>query len=308
MSATNASDYAAAGGYPIGVVTVLTGLRVDVIRAWERRYGLPRPARSGGGHRLYSPADVALLRRAAALRATGLTAASACARALHEASQEARQPETSSSDPPANLCAQLHDAAAALDAARAGAVLAEAGALLQVETLWRDVLAPALRRLGSDWAHGALSPAPEHMLSNLARGRLSALLEALPRLPGAPGALIGAAPGERHDLAPLMLALLLTRAGWTVTYLGADTPIAAWLEASNALRPRLIVVAATMADHADTALETLRQIRDRGSDRPPFLAYGGPAFAHATLPRMTSPFTCLAGDVEMAARYLAALT
>src|SRR5947209_499054 len=82
-------DYAGAGGYPIGVVATLTGLPVDVIRAWERRYGLPRPARSVGGHRLYSPRDVMLLRRAAALRAQGHTAAAACAQALAEAAPPA---------------------------------------------------------------------------------------------------------------------------------------------------------------------------------------------------------------------------
>src|SRR5579885_2828091 len=85
-------DYAGAGGYPIGVVATLTGLPVDVIRAWERRYGVPRPARTAGGHRLYSPRDVALLRRAAALRAEGHATATACAQARVEAAGPATVP------------------------------------------------------------------------------------------------------------------------------------------------------------------------------------------------------------------------
>jgi len=32
--------------------------------------------------------------------------------------------------------------------------------------------------LGTDWARGVITPAPEHLLSNVIRGRLSALLEA----------------------------------------------------------------------------------------------------------------------------------
>jgi len=49
--------------YLIGVVTKLTGLSIDVVRVWERRYGAVRPARSDGGTRLYSDADVLRLKR-----------------------------------------------------------------------------------------------------------------------------------------------------------------------------------------------------------------------------------------------------
>ena len=42
----------------MAVVTRLTGLQPDVIRAWERRYGAVRPVRSRGNHRLYSDSDV----------------------------------------------------------------------------------------------------------------------------------------------------------------------------------------------------------------------------------------------------------
>src|SRR4030095_3545721 len=49
--------------YLIGVVTKLTGLSIDVVRVWERRYGAVRPVRSAGGTRLYSDADVLRLRR-----------------------------------------------------------------------------------------------------------------------------------------------------------------------------------------------------------------------------------------------------
>src|SRR5499426_3192226 len=49
--------------YMIGAVTRLTGLTADVVRVWERRYGAVRPARSGGGTRLYSDADILRLKR-----------------------------------------------------------------------------------------------------------------------------------------------------------------------------------------------------------------------------------------------------
>src|SRR5512136_3331090 len=39
-----------------------TGLKPDTIRAWERRYGIPKPPRTTGGHRLYSQRDIDLLK------------------------------------------------------------------------------------------------------------------------------------------------------------------------------------------------------------------------------------------------------
>jgi DNA-binding transcriptional MerR regulator len=47
--------------YPIRVVSKLTGVAIDTLRAWERRYGAVTPASDDRG-RLYSDADVARLR------------------------------------------------------------------------------------------------------------------------------------------------------------------------------------------------------------------------------------------------------
>ncbi len=308
--------YGAAGGYPIGMVATLTGLPVDTIRVWERRYGLPQPMRSVGGHRLYRPRDVALLRRAAALRAQGLTAAGACAQALAEAApfpasgaEERATPRTPELAGTARLGARLYDAAVALDATAARSVLDEAGALLAVETLWDALLAPTLDRLGTDWARRLITPAPEHLLSSVIGGRLAALLEALPRLPNAPTAVVGGAAGERHDLAALMLAFLLGRAGWTVTYLGADTPPEAWEEALRIVRPRVAVVSATLPQHAASAVIMMRRITDRLGRQAPRFAYGGPGFAGIAAPAAadaTRPFVALGDDLDEAIRRLLA--
>jgi DNA-binding transcriptional MerR regulator len=47
---------------PIREVVRLTGVNPVTLRAWERRYGLIQPVRTEGGHRLYSPQDVATIR------------------------------------------------------------------------------------------------------------------------------------------------------------------------------------------------------------------------------------------------------
>ena len=48
--------------YNLKVVVQETGIKPDTLRAWERRYGLPNPARTEGGHRLYSQYDIDTLK------------------------------------------------------------------------------------------------------------------------------------------------------------------------------------------------------------------------------------------------------
>ncbi|MEH0954678.1 MerR family transcriptional regulator [Micromonospora sp. CPCC 205554] len=65
------AEWKVQGLYPISVVTEMTGLGAHTLRGYERA-GLLQPARTAGGMRLYSPRDVAIVRRAAALAAEGI--------------------------------------------------------------------------------------------------------------------------------------------------------------------------------------------------------------------------------------------
>jgi methanogenic corrinoid protein MtbC1 len=104
-----------------------------------------------------------------------------------------------------------------------------------------------------------------------------------------------------------MLAVLVSQAGWSVTYLGAETPATAWEEAIRTLDPQVVVVAATMPAHAPVVLETLQRLQECFGRQAPQLAYGGPAFAAAPLEAgAATPFIRLADDLESAVRQLTA--
>ena len=63
--------------YNLKVVLRETGIKADVLRAWERRYGLPMPQRSPGGHRLYSERDIAIIKWLITRQNEGLSISSA---------------------------------------------------------------------------------------------------------------------------------------------------------------------------------------------------------------------------------------
>ncbi|HBM3251780.1 TPA: MerR family transcriptional regulator, partial [Klebsiella oxytoca] len=44
--------------YSIGEFAQLCGINATTLRAWQRRYGLLKPQRTDGGHRLYSDDDI----------------------------------------------------------------------------------------------------------------------------------------------------------------------------------------------------------------------------------------------------------
>ncbi|MBK8782184.1 MAG: MerR family transcriptional regulator [Anaerolineales bacterium] len=59
--------------FNLKAVLLETGLAADTLRAWERRYGLPTPNRSAGGHRLYSQYDIETIKWLIARQAEGLS-------------------------------------------------------------------------------------------------------------------------------------------------------------------------------------------------------------------------------------------
>ena len=219
------------------------GVSPELLRAWERRYGLLEPARTEGGLRLYSSEDVRRVRAMQAHIQSGLSAAEAArlARSGEGAGAEpAEQPTLRDAD-------ELRAALDGLDAQGAHLILDLVLGRYTLETVLVSVVLPYLRDLGDRWERGEASVVQEHFASNLLRGRLLALARGWERGAG-PVALLACAPGEQHDLPLVMFGLALREQGWRIVFLGADTPIGSIAEAATDLRPALVAVSAVRID------------------------------------------------------------
>jgi methanogenic corrinoid protein MtbC1 len=222
--------------HPIRVVARRTGLRPDVLRVWERRYGVVRPTRSAGGQRLYSDADIerlALLHRAAAAgRAIGQIATLPTAElealvAEDEAGHPGAGPRGGHARDEAAIAEHLEAAwlaASALAPARLEAALRHALFSLGGMTLIEGVLAPLLERLGEAWEAGRVTPAHEHAASAVVRRLLDLMTAELDPFEGAPVIVIATPSGELHEFGALLAAATAAAAGWRVIYLGCDLP------------------------------------------------------------------------------------
>jgi DNA-binding transcriptional MerR regulator len=227
----------------IGELARRTGVSTDLLRAWERRYGLLEPVRSESGYRLYSDADE---RRVAVMRAhlaQGLSAA--------EAARLARETDaapTPSAEPAAELWAALD----AFDDAGAQAAFDRLVATLSFDTIARVAILPYLQALGERWRDGDASVAQEHFASTLLRGRLLGLARGWDRGLG-PRAVLACPPGERHDLGLVIFGLALRERGWRVTFLGPDTPIETLAAAAEVLEPAAVILCALTPTHFESA-------------------------------------------------------
>jgi MerR family transcriptional regulator, light-induced transcriptional regulator len=239
----------------IGELSRRTGVRPELLRAWERRYALLRPTRSTGGFRLYSSADERRVRTMQRHLARGLAAAQAARLALDELMAAERE-----SEPPlAELSAELRGALDRMDESGAHRALDGLFAAFTLETALTEALLPYLAELGERWATGEVSVAQEHFASSIIRGRLLALARGWD-VGGGPRAVLACAPGEQHDLGLISFGLVLGRRGWQITFLGPDTPFDSVVETARALTADLAVVSATTPQRFTGATDLLAEI------------------------------------------------
>jgi len=250
------------GSVRIGELSRRLGVTPEVLRAWERRYGILSPARTEGGFRLYGEEDERRLRRMLEHLEQGLSAAEAAR--LARADPPARLPPATATDDrsgglPGALGEQLRQALDGFNDVAAHAVLDRLVGSYPLESVLRDVVLPYLHELGDRWAQAEASVAQEHFASALLSGRLLALGRDWGRGRG-PHALLACVPGDQHDLGLICFGLALRAHGWRITYLGADTPLLTLIDTADRLQPALVVVSSALLELTQSALGGLREL------------------------------------------------
>lgn len=224
--------------FRIGELSRRSGVSVELLRAWESRYGLVKPRRTAGGFRLYSDRDESRVRRMRALLRQGLSAAQA-ARDVLEEDEPARRTKTV----PGGLVAAIDEALLDFDEPGAHDALDRLFSIVDLEAALCDAILPELRSIGERWATGAVSVAQEHFSSTLIRGRLLALARGWDRTRG-PRAVLACLPGELHDIGLIAFGIVLHRQGWRILYLGQDTPIGTAVATTRRARADALVLTA----------------------------------------------------------------
>jgi DNA-binding transcriptional MerR regulator/methylmalonyl-CoA mutase cobalamin-binding subunit len=290
--------------YNLKAVITETGVSADTLRAWERRYGLPLPDRSAGGHRLYSQRDIEIIKWLTTRQREGLSISHAVD-LWNDLTTGGNDPlaESHQTGLPAiqnglldTTRTQWLSACLSFNEAAAEQVLNQAFALHPVETVCLDVLQKGISEIGGLWYQGRASVQHEHFASALAIRRLDALITAAPAPTRAQTILIGCPPDEWHTFSLLVLSLFLRRRGLNVVYLGANVPLFRFDETIRRIKPDLVILATQQLHTTDNLQEVALNLAQAGLH----VGYGGRIFNQSPRLRELIPAMFLGQDIETA--------
>ncbi|HWQ04796.1 MAG TPA: B12-binding domain-containing protein [Longilinea sp.] len=297
--------------YNLRVVLKETGLRADVLRAWERRYELPKPQRSAGGHRLYSDYDIATVKWLHARQSEGLSISRA-ADLWKELITSGQDPLDRPSTPSTienrvislvegrleGLRSQWVKACLNFDAFKADDIVNQAFAQASVESVCFEILQNGLQEIGNLWHQDTATVQQEHFATALALRRLETLISAAPQPVRSKTILVGCPASEWHTFPVVLLTLMLRRRGLNVINLGANIPLEHLDQTAAGIRPDLIVLAAQQLSTVAALRSAAVLLKHSGIP----LGYGGLIFNRITELRGHIPAVflgeALAGAVE----------
>lgn len=259
-----AAEQALIGGhFSIKAVAQATGLTVETLRAWERRYEVVRPSRDGSGRRTYTASDVARLR----LLRTATELGHAISRLAQLDDQQLAKlvadsgghARTNSARGQAYVERAL-DAALHSDPTGVEETLTSAIALLPPNEAIHTVVVPLVREIGDRWHRGELSIAQEHMVTDIVRRLVIAASRGYLRADNAPSLVLSTLSGERHEIGLLMCSWLAAMRRYHTHYLGVDCPPAEIARFALEVDASAVLVSMVMPENHVPVLEQLNEL------------------------------------------------
>jgi DNA-binding transcriptional MerR regulator len=248
-------------GVRIGELSRRVGVSPDVLRAWERRYGVLSPRRSPAGQRLYTAADEQRVRRMRESIESGYSPRVAARLAIGEGGDRSVAVAVPAND---DLAEALRDSLFDLADGAANRALDQLLTGYGVEQTLVRVVLPLLREIGERWARNELTVGQEHFASALLTGRLRALARGWDEGDG-PRVLAACPAGEAHDLGLLCFSLLMRERGLRITYLGASVPSDSLFDAAERVDPAVAVIAGVREEPFWDSYEALAELSFRYS-------------------------------------------
>jgi DNA-binding transcriptional MerR regulator len=231
---------------------------------WGRRYGLVASARSAGGHRRYTSADVERLHHMHAAVISGETPAAAAALVLaskeRQDDAEHRAMTTGASRygggfvlalPGAGRAAQgIGRAASRLDEIGAREMTLQALHELKTTETWNQVLRPVLVATGMHWQRTGSGIEIEHLLSQAITAAFATYLSQLSEPAQDRPVVLAGGPREDHVLTLLAVRSTLAERGVPVRALGARTPMQALTSTATRIRAAAVFIWSTKPTNA----------------------------------------------------------
>jgi len=279
--------------YLISTVSKRSGVKSDLVRAWERRYQAVTPSRTAGGHRVYTDQDIARLKLLNQATSIGHSISQIAQFSLTDLKSLLKDESNTSPTPLTNTInskqnllyiaedyiEKCFDAVLNFDAKSLESHFENAIVELGSEAFIELLLTPLLIEIGERWKKGELRPVHEHMASSVIRSLTYILRNNSPRSANAPRMIVTTPMGQLHELGAMLAAIMAEFCGWQVTYLGVDLPAEEIAMAVKYVDARALTISLSFATDDHVVHKELRRLKKLiGNDVA--LIVGGRAAAH----------------------------
>jgi len=230
--------------YSIKDLEKLSGVKAHTLRIWEKRYNLLKPERTESNIRLYSDQELKKLLNVALLYNTGVKISKVASFNKEELSSEVNRIEDVGTSNQKKIN-ELVIASLDYNVQGFGKLIDGYKEELGVESTFKEILIPFLRKVGYLWLTDELLPAQEHLITNLIRQKLLTEIENLPNQDG-PKVVLYLPEGEYHELGLLFFHYMYKKKGASVYYLGASVPLSDIKHISTSINPDFILTYAVL--------------------------------------------------------------
>jgi DNA-binding transcriptional MerR regulator len=259
---TNAESALRTTQYSIKAVSQATGITVETLRAWERRYAIVQPSRDPAGRRMYSAADVERLRRLRSATELGHTISrlatlgdSDLSKLLADAGSRSRSPARGQSYIDRAIEATLNS-----DPIGVEEILSSAVALLWPNEVVNTVMVPLAREVGERWHRGELSIAQEHMVTDIVRRLVITQTRCFALNDSGPSLVLATLTGEPHEIGLLMCGWIAATRRVRTHFLGTGLPGPEVARFAHDVGAHAVLVSLVLPESVVPAIAELREL------------------------------------------------
>lgn len=237
--------------FPILIASKMSGLSVDLIRAWERRYQAVTPCRAREV-RMYSLHDVMRLKtlkqlteRGQAIRFLAKLSDSALQQMIEQTQPLAQKTHAPRPDLPLydSQKAALFAAIQTFDAPKLSALFTRLSVVHAPREFIYEIVLPFLHDVGAMWQRAELSISHEHFASKILRDIFGSLQHATSApQPRSTHILLATPEGEPHEFGLLCAAIIAQSLGAQTTYLGLHVPTSDLIHSAHILKPQIVTL------------------------------------------------------------------
>jgi MerR family transcriptional regulator, light-induced transcriptional regulator len=203
----------------------LSGIKAHTIRIWEQRYALLKPSRTDTNIRFYDNDELKNLLNVALLNKYGFKISHITKMSSNEM-REKIVGLTSNEAQQERLIVELIQCMVDMDMDSFNQSLAKQIAIKGIEKVIMQTIFPFLERIGILWQTDNISPAHEHLVTNIIRQKLIVGIDyANPYVQSKKSVLLFMPEYEHHEIGLLFVHFLMKSRGIQTVYLGANTPI-----------------------------------------------------------------------------------